>query len=74
MPLSSMRNLGIEFPGRDETDYAAGDVSLALEPGEILDLGGKIDCGKSASASMAAGLQSCATNAYLSRWTDQFFR
>ena len=74
MPLSSMRNLGTEFPGRDETDYAARELSLAFEPDDILDPVGEIDCGKRASASMAAGLQSCATNAYLSRWTDQFFR
>jgi len=46
MPPSSMRNLGIEFPGRDETDDAARELSLAFEPDEILDPVGEIDCGK----------------------------
>jgi len=46
MPPSSMRNLGIEFPGRDETDDAAREVSLAFEPDEILDPVGEIECGK----------------------------
>jgi len=47
MPLLSIKNLSIEFPGRDETDYAVEDVSFDLEPGEILGLVGESGAGKS---------------------------
>jgi peptide/nickel transport system ATP-binding protein len=47
MPLLSIKNLSIEFPGRYETDYAVEDVSFDLEPGEILGLVGESGAGKS---------------------------
>ena len=47
MPLLSIKNLSIEFPGRDDTDYAVEDVSFDLEPGEILGLVGESGAGKS---------------------------
>ena len=47
MPLLSIKNLSIEFPGRYETEYAVDDVSFDLEPGEILGLVGESGAGKS---------------------------
>ncbi|MDH3856517.1 MAG: ABC transporter ATP-binding protein, partial [Gammaproteobacteria bacterium] len=47
MPLLSIKNLSIEFPGRYETDYAVEDVSFDLEAGEILGLVGESGAGKS---------------------------
>ena len=47
MPLLSIRNLSIEFPGRYETDYAVEGVSFDLEAGEILGLVGESGAGKS---------------------------
>jgi peptide/nickel transport system ATP-binding protein len=47
MPLLSIKNLSIEFPGRYETDYAVEGVSFDLEPGEILGLVGESGAGKS---------------------------
>ena len=47
MPLLSIKNLSIEFPGRYETDFAVEDVSFDLEPGEILGLVGESGAGKS---------------------------
>ena len=47
MPLLSVKNLSIEFPGRYETEYAVEDVSFDLEPGEILGLVGESGAGTS---------------------------
>ena len=47
MPLLSIKNLSIEFPGRYETDFAVEDVSFDLEQGEILGLVGESGAGKS---------------------------
>jgi peptide/nickel transport system ATP-binding protein len=47
MPLLSIKNLSIEFPGRYETDYAVEGVSFDLDPGEILGLVGESGAGKS---------------------------
>ena len=47
MPLLSIKNLSIEFPGRYETDFAVEGVSFDLEPGEILGLVGESGAGKS---------------------------
>jgi peptide/nickel transport system ATP-binding protein len=47
MPLLSIKNLSIEFPGRYETEYAVENVSFDLEPGEILGLVGESGAGKS---------------------------
>lgn len=47
MPLLSIKNLSIEFPGRYETDYAVEGVSFDLAAGEILGLVGESGAGKS---------------------------
>jgi peptide/nickel transport system ATP-binding protein len=47
MPLLSVKNLSIEFPGRYETDFAVEGVSFDVEPGEILGLVGESGAGKS---------------------------
>ena len=47
MPLLSIKNLSIEFPGRYETEYAVEGVSFDLEAGEILGLVGESGAGKS---------------------------
>jgi ABC-type glutathione transport system ATPase component len=73
MPLLNIKNLGVEFPDRYETDYAVEDVCFDLEPGEILGPAGENYCGKSANARMTAGLQSCAMDASLSAWAGQLF-
>lgn len=47
MPLLSIKNLCIEFPGRHSTERAVDDVSLELAGGEILGLVGESGAGKS---------------------------
>ena len=47
MTLLSIRNLTIEFPTRHEVERAVDDVSLDVEPGEILGLVGESGAGKS---------------------------
>jgi peptide/nickel transport system ATP-binding protein len=47
MPLLSIKNLSIEFPGRYETEYAVADVSFDIEAGEIVGLVGESGAGKS---------------------------
>ena len=47
MPLLSIHNLSIEFPGRYETERAVDNVSFDLEAGEILGLVGESGAGKS---------------------------
>jgi oligopeptide/dipeptide ABC transporter ATP-binding protein len=46
-PLLELRNLSTEFPTRRGTVRAVEDVSLRLEPGEILGIVGESGCGKS---------------------------
>lgn len=47
MPLLSIQNLSLEFPGSYETDYAVEDVSFELAAGEIPGLVGEFGAGKS---------------------------
>ena len=46
-PLLELRNLSTEFPTRRGTVRAVKDVSLRVEPGEILGIVGESGCGKS---------------------------
>jgi len=63
MPSSSIRNLGIGFPGTDEADCAAAQAGLDCEPGAVPGPVGENRCGLSASARMSAALQPRAMNA-----------
>jgi len=47
MPLLTIKNLCIEFPGRGKTERAANNVSFELNAGEILGLVGESGAGKS---------------------------
>ena len=47
MPLLTIKNLCIEFPGREKTERAANNVSFELNAGEILGLVGESGAGKS---------------------------
>jgi peptide/nickel transport system ATP-binding protein len=47
MALLTIKNLCIEFPGRHGVENAVEDVSLDLDPGEILGLVGESGAGKS---------------------------
>ena len=47
MALLEIKNLNIEFPNRHGTEIAVDNVSLSIEPGEILGLVGESGAGKS---------------------------
>ena len=47
MPLLTIKNLCIEFPGREKIERAANNVSFELNAGEILGLVGESGAGKS---------------------------
>ena len=47
MPLLTIKDLCIEFPGRGKTERAANNVSFELNAGEILGLVGESGAGKS---------------------------
>ena len=47
MPLLTIKNLCIEFPGREKIEHAANNVSFELHAGEILGLVGESGAGKS---------------------------
>ena len=47
MPLLTIKNLSIEFPSRHGTELAVDNLSLDLNPGEILGLVGESGAGKS---------------------------
>jgi peptide/nickel transport system ATP-binding protein len=46
-PVISVRDLSVEYRGRDSTTYAIDDISFDLERGKILTLVGESGCGKS---------------------------
>ncbi|MFM8556094.1 MAG: ATP-binding cassette domain-containing protein, partial [Betaproteobacteria bacterium] len=46
-PLLEVRHLRVEFPSRRGTLVAIDDVSLAIEPGEVLGVVGESGAGKS---------------------------
>ncbi len=54
--LLEIRNLRVEFPGRRSTLVAVDDVSLAVEPGDILGLVGESGAGKSTVGNAVIGL------------------
>jgi peptide/nickel transport system ATP-binding protein len=55
-PLLEVRNLRIEFPTRRGTLVAVDDVSLAIEPGEVLGVVGESGAGKSLTGAAIIGL------------------
>ena len=56
MALLDIRNLRVEFPSRRETLVAVDDVSLAVEPGDILGVVGESGAGKSTVGNAVIGL------------------
>jgi len=54
-PLLEVRNLRIEFRGRDETVLAVPDVSLHIAPGGAYGLVGESGCGKTTTAMAVMG-------------------
>ena len=56
MALLDIRNLRVEFPSRRGTVVAVDDVSLALNPGDILGLVGESGAGKSTVGNAVIGL------------------
>ncbi len=55
-PLLEVRNLRIEFPTRRGTLVAVDDVSLSIEPGEVLGVVGESGAGKSLTGAAIIGL------------------
>ena len=55
-PLLEVRNLRIEFPTRRGTLVAVDDVSLEIEPGEVLGVVGESGAGKSLTGAAIIGL------------------
>ena len=56
MPLLDIRNLRVEFPSRRGSLVAVDDVSLAVEPGDILGVVGESGAGKSTVGNAVIGL------------------
>ena len=56
MALLEVRNLVVEIPGRRGTLRALDDVSLSIEPGEILGVVGESGAGKSLTGAAIIGL------------------
>ena len=54
-PLLEVRNLRIEFKGRDDTVLAVPDVSFRVAPGESYGLVGESGCGKTTTAMAVMG-------------------
>ena len=46
-PLLEVRNLRVEFPTRSGTLVAVDDISLTIQPGEVLGVVGESGAGKS---------------------------
>ncbi|WP_456695872.1 ABC transporter ATP-binding protein [Aeromicrobium sp. P5_D10] len=61
-PILELIDAGVTFTSKDGTPFQAiDDVSLALQPGEILGLVGESGCGKSTTARAFMGLQPLTT-------------
>ena len=56
MALLDIRNLRVEFPSRRGKVVAVDDVSLAVEPGDILGVVGESGAGKSTVGNAVIGL------------------
>ena len=56
MALLDIRNLRVEFPSRRATLVAVDDVSISVEPGEILGVVGESGAGKSTVGNAVIGL------------------
>ena len=55
-PLLEVRNLRVEFPTRRGTLVAVDDVSLSIQPGEVLGVVGESGAGKSMTGAAVIGL------------------
>ena len=55
-PLLEVKNLKVEFPGRHGTLTAIDDVSLSINPGEVLGVVGESGAGKSLTGAAIIGL------------------
>ena len=55
-PLLDVRNLRIEFPTRHGTLVAVDDISLQINPGEVLGVVGESGAGKSLTGAAIIGL------------------
>lgn len=55
-PLLDIRNLSVEFPNRHGSLFPVEDVSLHIEPGEILGVVGESGAGKSMTGAAVIGL------------------
>jgi peptide/nickel transport system ATP-binding protein len=55
-PLLEVRHLRVEFPSRRGTLVAIDDVSLSIEPGEVLGVVGESGAGKSVTGAAIIGL------------------
>ena len=55
-PLLEVRNLRVEFPTRSGTLVAVDDISLTIQPGEVLGVVGESGAGKSMTGAAVIGL------------------
>ncbi len=55
-PLLEVKNLRVEFPSRHGTLTAIDDISLSLQPGEVLGVVGESGAGKSLTGAAIIGL------------------